>query len=137
MLSVVNENEGTTNPVEGWHSRLNTKVPTKPNVLLLMDILKKEGRHYDIHYKRKLPMNRRRRLCDFCFNEYLKRKTKFLIKRELSAMQLNSIERTKMLVRSDQTGPGRRQWKTMMTLQRLIGERRRKIIWFFIWLYKR
>lgn len=37
---------------------------------------------------------------NFCFNEYLKRKTKFLIKRELSAMQLNSIERTKMLVRS-------------------------------------
>lgn len=98
MLSVAEENNRTTNALEGWHNRLNKRTPPKPNLLRLIEILKKEGRHYDIFIKRTIPMSRKRRQKDIRFNEFLNKKLKSLKTLKISAMEfLRKAIRAKLL----------------------------------------
>lgn len=48
ILSCFKEKFRTTNGVEGWHRRINTKIPAKPSLFLFLQLLKKEAYFQDL-----------------------------------------------------------------------------------------
>lgn len=99
ILSVSYEKQRTTNLIEGWHNRINKKIPIKPNLLLLVQHLKKEGRHFDAVIRRKGSISRKRRLQDLKFNRMLKKVLRKLEGNEIQPRQfLKKIILSKMLL---------------------------------------
>jgi hypothetical protein len=47
VFSCYQEKQRTTNAIEGWHHRLNTRIPKKPTIHLCLSLLKKEPEFYD------------------------------------------------------------------------------------------
>lgn len=48
IFSCYGEKNRTTNAIEGWHRRLNTKIPQKPTLLQFISLLKKEAHVYEV-----------------------------------------------------------------------------------------
>jgi hypothetical protein len=54
LISCYKENVRTTNSIEGWHHRINTRIPKHPSILLFVDLLKKEAHFQDFRLRKSL-----------------------------------------------------------------------------------
>lgn len=86
-ISVAKQRHRTTNSLEGWHHRLNKRIPKKPNLYLFIHKLRQEANHWDRKitnalFKSPLLKNRRKQ-CDIDFDRryrcYLKKLERNLI----------------------------------------------------------
>lgn len=95
ILSCAYERHRTTNPLEGWHKRLNARIPRKPAFFAFVASLRKEAIHYDHVIKRSYFINlkKNRRATDIKLNKELK---KYLQKLELN--EISDIEFLKKMI---------------------------------------
>ncbi|XP_063363954.1 uncharacterized protein LOC134652722 [Cydia amplana] len=87
-LSCSYENHRTTNPLEGWHRRINAYIPKRPNFYYFLHKLMKEARHVSskINYSlfNKLPKNRQK--SDIAFDRKLSKLLQKLENRQISSI---------------------------------------------------
>lgn len=75
QISCAHEKHRTTNSLEGWHRRLNSRVRKTPNIFHFIKRLQKEARYYDFKIKSVLfhGLKKNRRLVDTYFDKKFKR----------------------------------------------------------------
>lgn len=95
ILSCSTERHRTTNPVEGWHRRINARIPRKPTFFAFVAYLRKEAKYYDFKIKRSLflTMKKNRRNIDIKFDKDLK-----LLLQKLEQNEMTSIEFLKKVI---------------------------------------
>lgn len=75
-LSCSQEKHRSNNPVEGWHRRLNVRMPHKPTLVRFLYKLRKEAKYQDTRITNSLFSHANRRRCDIIFdNKYQKQLT--------------------------------------------------------------
>lgn len=88
IISCAENKHRTTNPVEGFHRRLNSRFPRSPNIFLFIKCLLKEYKHYDFKIKSILfnPEKKNRRNKNIIFDKKYKKLLRKLLKAEITPM---------------------------------------------------
>lgn len=75
ILSCAHQLHRTTNVLEGWHRRLNARIPKKPTFFSFVHKLRKEGKHFNFQIQRCLfhPLKKNRKNCDIQFDQKLEK----------------------------------------------------------------
>lgn len=89
ILSCHNQTHRTTNPVEGWNSRFNKKLPKRPGLFWLIQKFRREARRSDRYIKKglycMLRQNRRNR--DIFFNKKYDKTVKKLLRGKITVKE--------------------------------------------------
>ncbi|KAL0868257.1 hypothetical protein ABMA27_007788 [Loxostege sticticalis] len=66
LLSCSGQRHRTTNALEGWHHRINVKIPKRPSLFLFLQKLRKEAKHFDSKLKNSQFQTKKKR-----YNKYI------------------------------------------------------------------
>lgn len=60
LISCAGQRHRTTNPLEGWHRRLNVVIPKRPSLFIFIHKIRGESKHFDVIIKKSLFESRRK-----------------------------------------------------------------------------
>lgn len=88
LLSCADDRHRTTNPLEGWHRRLNANIKKNPNFFYFLHKLRQEAKHVDIKITDSIfsTLAKNRKNYDIVFDEKLKNLLSDLNQNKFSAM---------------------------------------------------
>lgn len=78
FISCANDKHRTNNAIEGWHRRLNTRMPHKPTLGRFLYKLRKEAKYQDTRIKNNLFSGATRQKRDILFDNCLKKQLNYL-----------------------------------------------------------